>query len=101
MFMNIATLRNFSILAATLAGLSIAQAQTSTTPISSFTNDGLVGVGDLSPTTIDATGQDYVGGIFSAMAVDQNSIHITTDGSGNKTITGTLFGQSDRGFNLE
>ncbi len=84
-------LRNVGLVAATLTGFSAltAQAQTSTTPITSFTSNGLVGVGDLSPTTIDTTGQDYVGAIFSSMAVDQNSIQITTDGSGNKTITGT------------
>jgi len=95
------TNRSLVLFAAMLAGLSVAQAQTATTPITSFTNNGLVGVGDLPPTTIDTTGQDYVGGIFSALAVDQNSIQITTDGSGNKTITGTLFGQSDRGYNFE
>ncbi len=97
-------LRNVGLLAATLTGFSalVAQAQTSTTPITSFTSNGLVGVGDLPPpTTIDTTGQDYVGAIFSSMAVDQNSIQITTYGSGNKTITGTLFGQSDRGDNNE
>ena len=67
--------------------------------ITSFVNNGLVGVGEISANAVDTTGQDTIGGIFSAMAVNQNSITITTNGQGNKVYSGTLYGQCDRGLN--
>ena len=60
-----------------------------------FNNQGLVGVGRIPANSFDTLGPnvDTLGGVFSAMAFDRNSL----ERSGN-TYSGTLFGLPDRGF---
>lgn len=67
---------------------------------SGYANNGLVGVGSISANAVDATGNDTIGGIFSAMAFNQSSIQINTSG-GNRIYSGVLIGQSDRGYNVD
>lgn len=60
-----------------------------------FENHGLVGVGRISASAFDRTGngrQDSLGG-FSAMAVDPSSLRYSSN-----QITGQLIGLPDRGF---
>jgi hypothetical protein len=69
--------------------------------ITSFVNNGLVGVGEINANAVDTTGLDTIGGIFSAMAFNQNSLQVTTNSQGATVYSGTLYGQSDRGLNDE
>jgi len=61
--------------------------------VQSFAEPTLVAIGRVPANQIDATGQDTLGGFFSAMAVDAKSWSCS-----NEVCTGTLFGLADRGF---
>ena len=62
-----------------------------------FENHGLVGVGRVPAASFDklGAGVDTLGGFFSSMSIDQTSI--TKAGS---TLSGTLYGLSDRGWSF-
>lgn len=56
-------------------------------------NRGLVAFGRIPADTLDVTGQDTLGGVFSAMAVDPVTWNCTND-----LCSGILYGLTDRGF---
>ncbi|MBN9691168.1 MAG: esterase-like activity of phytase family protein [Verrucomicrobia bacterium] len=58
-----------------------------------FINHGLVGVGRLSANSLDQTGQDTLGGVFSSLVVETGTIQ-----ESGGTFTGKLYGLPDRGF---
>lgn len=63
-----------------------------------FANLGLVGVGRVDGNSLDSTGSDTLGGIFSSLWIDSTSITTQADPLGNLTYSGTLLGLPDRGF---
>ncbi|HEY0456416.1 MAG TPA: esterase-like activity of phytase family protein [Verrucomicrobiae bacterium] len=67
------------------------------TQFSSCTNKGLVGVGLIAADTLDATGNDTLGGIGSSIWFDLRTFNKVESASGNK-YTGRLYSISDAGY---
>jgi hypothetical protein len=74
-------------------GLLLSMVAANSLQAATLSNLGLVGVGRIPANSIDATGQDTLGGVFSAMSIPADSV------SGNNGVWSfAIDAQPDRGF---
>ena len=90
-----------TLLLSALAAAALSLSPLANAQFTGFGNSGLVGVGRVSGNAFDALGPnvDSLGGIGSAIFVDQSSLLRSGDAINGFTYSGTLYGVPDRGFN--